>query len=927
MSRRVLQVSQIKKGKKMQKALHRSGVRTIIGFGAKIKRMFPFLFVLCSLTLMGSGRANASDLVIADKGVSTYQIVIPDQAVDEVVDRWLVATATLMQTAFHKSGFEVSVVRESAQSAGQPGIYLGATKLAEKNKIMVTTDDWSYIWKTVGRDLVIVGRDRADPTRTSSKGETLQLALLGSVKGSLDFMREYIGVRFIFNNNVDMRNPETFDKDGNVPLDTRSIAFEPVQRIAIPVDLELRKTPPLKARTNGYSNLENFYMIANNYFPVMSSTSTWYPSIHWNKVVSLSKYGKTHPEYFALLPSGKRASERTIDYNPNILRQIALDVTNPDVLNLMCLATEEQIKKGVTTLILYPPDQFLLDRCNCDRCNAFFGRGAKTYADVMERGESGRLWQIYFSIAERIGKKYPDVKILVWDYQDTPLNASAVQQFPRNVIPMLHMGTLGDFDKLEGVDIPAGIAAVEETFTAFGAGGPYAPEHTPEYAAQMAQAMVQHNVHWTNRDGSMKVWGLQAPVYYVYGRMLDDTEADYKDIEKEFYAAAFSDVAPQMAGFFDLLHKQIDLYSDFFGLYQPAWTGSTNPRYARYRDNKWHHQSTYTVEFVNKADALLTAAEQRTKDPDVKARLQLIRIDFDYLSNLGKIFDLQDAWTIHPSPEFLNVLLDAVDAWHHQIKTLAGGIGDSRMHPLKDWSEMRPFDGDSYHLVALQRSFYQNGGWQRTAIDWDTAAIRADALTDSSLQVNAVTEIPDLTSTAWDLVPAQILRAGMPRTASRTTLQVLHDQNTLYVRMSSRINSGTNKRKATQAIEDLLQPKSEADIFKQEYVEISLQPIAGGTTYRFAANPVAGARYDAMMKPKEDISWNGNWEFAYEVNRANDADSQVYPNWAALFKIPFSDLGIAPPQAGETWKLNATRQGMRGEGVLRWNGEARVSER
>jgi len=660
----------------------------MIVYGAKIKSVF--FFSLCSMALMVPSTSSAAELVIADNGISSYQIVIPDEAVDKVVDRWLMATAKLMQTAFQKNGFEIPVLRESAKPADKPGIYLGATAFAQENTIEINTNDWSYIWKTVGQNLVIIGSDRKDPDRwSSSGGYAIHLALLGSVKGALDFMREYAGVRFIFNNNVDMRNPGVFDTEGNVPLDTRSIAFKSVQRIAVAADLNLRKTPPVKSRSNGYSNIENFYMIANNYFPLMSSSSTLIPTIRWNTVISVAEYSETHPEYFALLPSGKRACEPAPGYEPiNSAGQTALDVTDPDVLNLMFLAAKGQIEKGAITLLIFPPDQYLLDRCTCDRCNAFFGMTANTYPEVIARGESGKLWQIYFSIAERIQNTYPEVKVVLWDYQDTPLNSNIVSQFPSNVIPLLHMGTLRDFDRLNGVNIPAGIAAVEETFTAFGLDGPYAPEHTPEYAAQMAQAMAQHNVKWTSRDGSMKVWGLQSPVYYVYGRMLDDPTMDYKDVEKEFYTAAFGDVTTQMTNFFDLLHKQIDLYSDFFGLYQPAWTTSAIGRYGRYRDNKWHHQSIYTVEFVIKANAQLTIAEQKTKNPDVKARLHLIRIEFDYLSNLGKIFNLQDTWTNYPSPRSLTLLLDTVDAWHNQIKTLAGGIGDSRMQPLKYFAEV-----------------------------------------------------------------------------------------------------------------------------------------------------------------------------------------------------------------------------------------------
>jgi hypothetical protein len=392
---------------------------------------------------------------------------------------------------------------------------------------------------------------------------------------------------------------------------------------------------------------------------------------------------------------------------------------------------------------------------------------------------------------------------------------------------------------------------------------------------------------------------------------------------KEFYGTAFGNVAPQMTQFYDLLHDQLGIYSDWIGLYQPAW-GSV--RAAHRSSNKWYHQVIYTPEYMTAANAQLTAAEQKATDPDVKARLHLIRIEFDYVCDLSKIFTLQDAWTIHPSQENLKVLLDAVDAWHGELKTLAGGIGETQMQPLKDWPQMRPFNGDNYRDAALETSFYQNGQWQNTAIGWDTAAIReamqnGQITFSSQVQAASVSEIPAINSAAWENAPAELLRSGMPETLSRTTLKVLHDGQNLYVRIDSRIDGKRNIRAATKVLEDLLKPKSEDEVFKQEYVKISLKTKAGAPTYQFAANPVAGSRYDAIANPKADTSWNGQWKFAYQINAVKSYDSPEYPSWTAWFQIPFSDLGVTTPPAKEPWEITAMRHGVQGEGDLAWNGQ------
>jgi hypothetical protein len=194
----------------------------------------------------------------------------------------------------------------------------------------------------------------------------------------------------------------------------------------------------------------------------------------------------------------------------------------------------------------------------------------------------------------------------------------------------------------------------------------------------------------------------------------------------------------------------------------------------------------------------------------------------------------------------------------------------------------------------------------------------------TQVQADVVTTIPDINSSAWEKAPTEVLRSGMPETLSRTTFKILHDAQNLYVRIDSRINGKRNVRAATKMLEDLLTPKSESDVFKQEYVKIAIQPKAGGATYQFAANPVAGSRYDAMANPKENTSWNGHWKFAYQINAVKSYDSPDYPSWTAWFQIPFSDLGITSPME-ERVEITAMRHGVQGEGNLTWNGQVLIS--
>ncbi len=860
-----------------------------------LKKLLP----LCLLAL-ASIATNAAELVLAENGKSDYQIVIPDKAVDEVVDQWLLSTAKLMETAFRTNGFEVAVVRESARAPAKPGIYLGATAFAKKNGIKVEQhDDWTYYQKVVGKDFLIAGNDKKDPLKTP-------LALLGTVKGACDFLREHVGVRFLFLSNAP--EPGGVAADGSLRLDTRSIAFLPVKRVVLPDPLDVCKTPLLKACSG--RNYESFFHIANNFFPKLSHVVA--STLHWGDAVSRAEQGAAHPEYFALMPDGKRSIEQMVSATQAGEEKHC--VTQPGVIALMVDALSKRVAAGEKTIMIMPPDAYRLCYCNCDGCVRLFGRRAENWGDVQARGKSGKLWQAYFAIAQGLRKAHPEARLVLWDYQDTPI--ATVREFPENVIPQLQFGKLADFDRLQGVRAPAGFCGLEETFTGFGLGGRYMPERTPEYIAGIVQAIAEHNLQWTMRDGDLgQVRGLQAPAYYVYGRMLDDPSADWKDLQDEFCAAAFGGAAPTMRLFFDGLHEQIALYSDFFGVNGSA----ASRKYGRstYRNNKWHLLSMYPPEYLAAAEGLLASAERQVRgSADMTARLKLIRIDFDYIRGLSRIYNLHDAWLFHPTQALLDPLLDAIEEWHAMVRSVAD-------KPLEGWPEMQPFCGHGYRHASMEYATYQQS-WHTTCLDWDTEVIR-EGIPDGErrLAVASLGEAPSLNSPAWEQAPGQVLRVyrDMPFRRIRTTFAVLRDQDALYVRVHSLLPA--------ERPSSIPNAQTEEAVFKQEYIEIGLRAGAEGPVYRLAANPTTGMRYDAKWsgeKPdgmQEDREWNGNWEFAYQVPDTKESE------WTAWFRIPFAELGAAAPATGETWGFNVNRvrknPGMAPQSIL-WRNAPSVTD-
>lgn len=853
----------------------------------------------------------AEDLVIAEHKVSDYQIIVPDPTGDVLVDGWLRLSARLTQVAFAKNGFEIAITTEGAKAKDKPGLYLGATQFAKAHGVALESlKDWTYFQKVIGRDVIIAGRDKRDSARKSDGGE-MPLALLGTVKGVCDFLRERMGVRFLFinfepnmypNDNVKAQHAKDAEP---LAIDLRSIAVLPVTKITLPADLNRKKVPLMLA--NFDNSHETLFNIANNFFPCLGSLQGG--EVSWYHVMPMEKYAKSNPEFFALLSEGKRACE--LRFESDYL--VPHCPTNRGVQDLMFAEVEKRIAEGHKLIHLKSMDGFRLDQCNCDDCVKLFGSKVTSFDGVRARGTSGKLWQAYFRIAERARAKHPDVRFVVLNYQDTPISADIIKRFPDNVIPDIQFASQHDFDKLAGVEFPAGTSGFEETFTGFGQAGPYIAERTPEHMAEVVRTIERNKVKWSHRDGLLGyVKGLQAPAYYVYGRLMDDPAADWRALQDEFCEAAFGDAAKTMNDFFNLLHTNMAIYSDFFGVFMSAW----DRKYSRslYHDSKWHVMNLYTPEFCTDADRLLTRAESITKDADVLVRLHLIRIEFNYARQLSRIFYLQNAWTMNPSQVNLDPLMDAIDEWHAGLEKMAGGRGRSSFKPLSDWPQMTPFCGHFYTHAVLENEGYQQQ-WNKTCINWDTKAIRAGVLSDKhELKVASVDNEPAIDSKAWDTVPESFFRVheSMPFANISTRMKLFRDQTHLYVRIES-LHPHAHP-------EDLYQREPDKDTFDQEYVELAIAPpSAGGKLYRIAANPVEGSRYDAVFTPGkrdlvEDKAWNGTWQVRFSVTGKKGPYTLPDRNWTAWFKIPFTDLGGAP-KPGENWGFNASR-GRNGQSIL-----------
>lgn len=852
------------------------------------------LLFLGVLTLLLSVPATAADLVLAENGKSNYQIVVPDSAPAPEVGGWLDQTALLVQSAFKANGAELPIVKEGAKDPARPGIYLGGTAFARASGVDVAAfNDWRYVQRVVGQNVIIAGNDRADSYKSEKRGT---MCLLGTVKGTTDLMRQYAGVRFLWPG-VKMVADAQRSSDGIMTASAVGTEFLKTPRIAVPADLNVFKEPVLLA--NGDFPRETFYDISTNLFPGLGGPMDGHS---YHLAIPAEKYRETHPEYFALI-NGKRCcnipSGRSGDNQPKWVQQYC--ISNPDVQDLIYKRALERLDRGNRMTSVGQPDGFM--PCQCEECFNLYQTG---------KDWDEKLWIFHRKLAERLQQERPGRRIALMCYMNTGKPPKSFKKFPESaVLSMLGDSSEEEMGAWRELDVPGGYIAYLHTWGGYHMASSYTPVRTPSYVEALVRKLVRYKVRIIARDGAIGYcWGLEAPVYYTYGRMFDDPEKNKAaDLLDEFCLAAFGKAHPPMKQFYNRLYKQIGVYSDVLGTHCPGW------KLARAQENFNFSiiGYLYSPDFLIAAESDLKQAEQLADSDRVKTRISLVRLEFDYVKGLATIVHLYQAFQLRPDQAARDRLLDVIEEWHARIDALYNE--KDRMKPLPGWPDMYPFSAHPHANVALGNNTYQNF-FKDTCINWDTKSMRQAPFASGprKMTVKRIAAAPD--AAAWDAATAEVCvdmkDGGAPERAGKTTFRALYDKDNLYLRI---VADDTSVDHATA------KPVGrDGPVDKQECLDISLAPFGDpGRYYHFIVGPQQGSVYDAAhgfitdgIDPragKDDITWNGEWQYNCHLDLAKKS-GRFYSGcpWIATLTIPFRTVGVAAPVNGTVWKANIGRR-------------------
>jgi len=255
---------------------------------------------------------HLSAFTVFDNGQWQADIILPDKP-----DQAEAFAAKELQYHLGKvSGIEPKIVCEGGKSPMRYHFYIGAVKAAKDVGIQKTALAMdSHILKSVGDGVIFIGGNR-NGTRV---GHQWSAACQGTLYAVYDYLENEMGIRWLWPGELGEVIPRksrieigTIDRAGAEPLicrRVRPVAFNKKMLIGW-------KKPENRA---AFYAAQELFLVRHR----MGTTENHYYghafANYWQR------FGKTHPEYFALLPNGKR-EPLAGDKNGNF---ITMCVSNP----------------------------------------------------------------------------------------------------------------------------------------------------------------------------------------------------------------------------------------------------------------------------------------------------------------------------------------------------------------------------------------------------------------------------------------------------------------------------------------------------------------------------------------------------------------------------------------------------------------------
>jgi hypothetical protein len=485
-----------------------------------------------------------ADVTIVREGKVAAVIVLPDRFESEAKlpatrlshESLTVALAAVELADYlsKSTGTRPAIVPESKAPA--PGIhsrlFVGPCK-ATLELLAESTPAEEWIVRTRGNDLYLIGGD------LSIGG----MPCRGTLFAVYDFLEREIGVRWLFPGELGEVVPRHKD-------------------LVLPV-IDRREQPRIekrKIRNQSLTREDTFAPILESWGLTVEAWKAahseavygpWFSRMKLGMRVDIDgghaysgwweKYGKTHPEWFALQPDGTRTQkpvrERLCKSNPALWDEIA-----------RVKIEEFRADPELLTASICPNDGGANQFCVCEACRALDPAGLDS------ESLSDRVFTFYNEIAIRVARERPDRSLVAYAYsvyRDPPVRMQALS-------PNLIIGFVG----LDQPSIEAWSRIAPKLYIRPNDLGPVIDLGMPRnHAAHLARSVkfaVEHKAVGFDFDNCHGNWSNHGLDYFILAKALQNPELDVRSTIADYCQSAYGAGAEAMGRYYDRLEKISD---------------------------------------------------------------------------------------------------------------------------------------------------------------------------------------------------------------------------------------------------------------------------------------------------------------------------------------------------------------------------------
>jgi len=322
------------------------------------------LMVCCVSAAVPSG-VNLSDL-------ANWDVIIAENASPSEV-----YAAEEFQSHFAQaSSIRLPIVSQPAPAAGgQRHVFIGSSSAMRASDVGFETHEFGqedFRIVVHGDNIAIAGQPQARAR--------------GTLYGVYTFLEDYVGVRFLTVDHTYVPAIGTWRLVG--PLDR---FYHPPLRFRWSYYGETNRNPAFAARIRVNTVTDDKKLGGKTGLNLINHS--------FHQHLSSQKYGKEHPEYFALVEG-----ERKLEIGGG---GPELCLTNPDVLRIVTDSVLNALRKnpGMENISVSQNDNNKY--CRCRRCAAI---------DEQEGTPMGSLLTFVNAVADEVGKEYPDVMVGTLSY-------------------------------------------------------------------------------------------------------------------------------------------------------------------------------------------------------------------------------------------------------------------------------------------------------------------------------------------------------------------------------------------------------------------------------------------------------------------------------------------------------------------------------